>query len=72
MDQGINKCISNATVIEIYNIVYQGITDHPEVIKEDVKELDEKELAPPPQCALNKNNIHTWGKAILNLYKSDN
>ena len=37
-------------------------------MKEDAKEFDGKELA--PQCALNKNNIHTWQKAILDVYKS--
>ena len=29
----------------MYNNVYQGIQDHYEVMKEDLKELDEKQLA---------------------------
>ena len=28
-------------------------------------------MAPLSQCALSKNNIHTWGKAIFDAYKSE-
>ena len=41
----------------VFNTAYQGIQDHSEVMKEDVKELDGR-VGSPPQCGLNKNNIH--------------
>ena len=69
--QGINKCISNATFIEIYNTASWGIQDPYEVIEEGVKVLDGKELARPLEVVLNKNNIPAWVKAILDSCKSE-
>ena len=39
--------------------------------KKALKKKNWEELAPPPQCALSKNNIHNWGKAIFDAYKSE-
>ena len=47
----------------MYNTAYQGIRDHYEIMNE--------ELAPLPQCALNKSSTHTWEKEILDVYKSE-
>ena len=67
--QGAGKCISNASVIEMYETAYRGILDHHSVMKVCMKEFSGKTLAPLPQCALNKSNIHLYEKAIVEAYK---
>ena len=45
--KGITKCISNATVIEMYNTAYQRIRDYYELMKEGVKEEELRIIGSP-------------------------
>ena len=46
-----------------------GILDHHSVMKVCMKEFSGRTLAPPPQCALNKSDIHLYEKVIVEAYK---
>ena len=45
----------------MYETAYRGIRDH-DIMRESFKEFGGKEVAPPSQCALSKNNIDTCEK----------
>ena len=55
--QGVLKCLSNSSVIDMYETGYKGLRDICNVWKKGFKDLGGKELAPPLQFALTKNNI---------------
>ena len=67
--KGAIKCLSNASVIQMYETAYRGILDHHSVMKACMKESSGKTLVPPPQCAFNKSNIHLYEKAIVEANK---
>ena len=50
--QRINKCISNATVIEMYNTAYQRIRDYYEVMKEGAKEEELRRIGSPTSMCI--------------------
>ena len=62
--QGAIECLSNSSVIEMYETAYHGILNHHSVMKACTKEFGGKMLAPPPQCALN-----LYEKGIVEAYK---
>ena len=72
---GVNKCLSESAIIEMYNTTYRGIYDHHLVQKESYKDLyglpKEKIIMAPQQCCLDKNNIIKYEKAILKAYKKN-
>ena len=67
--QGAINCLSNASVIVMYETAYHGILDHHSVMKASMKEFSDKTLGPSPQCILNKSNVHLYEKAIVEAYK---
>ena len=72
---GVNKCLSESAIIEMYNTAYRGIYNHHLVQEESYKELyglpKEKTTMAPQQCCLDKNNIIKYEKAILKAYKKN-
>ena len=58
---GVNKCLSESAIIEMYITAYRGIYDHHLVQEESYKELyglpKEKTIMAPQQCCFDKNNI---------------
>ena len=71
---GVNKCLSESAIIEMYNTAYRGIYNHHLVQEESYKELyglpKEKTIMAPQQCCLDKNNITKY-EAILKAYKKN-
>ena len=71
---GVNKCLSESAIIEMYNTAHRGIYDH-HLVQESYKELHglpkEKTITTPQQCCLDKNNIIKYEKAILKAYKKN-
>ena len=71
---GVNKCLSESAIIEIYNTAYKGIYNHHLVQEKSYKELyglpKEKTIMTPQKCCLDKNNIK-YEKAILKAYKKN-
>ena len=72
---GVNKCLSESTIIEMYNTAYRGIYDHHLVQEESYKEFyslpKEKTIMATQQCFLDKNNIIKYEKVILKAYKKN-
>ena len=57
----INKCILEATTIEIYRRSYRGMYDHYLIQKAVLEALNtgkEVTIPPPSECSVDKNNIH--------------
>ena len=58
---GVNKGLSERSIIEMYNTAYRGIYDHHLVQEESYKELyglsKEKSIMSPQQFCLDKNSI---------------
>ena len=53
----------------MYETAYEGLRDICNVSKKGLKDLGGKELAPPSQFALTKNNIALWEQASVEAYK---
>ena len=72
---GVNKYLSESTIIAMYNTAYRGICNHHLVQEESYKELfglpKEKTIMAPQQSCLDKNNIIKYEKAILKAYKKN-
>ena len=71
---GINKCILEATTIEIYKTSYHGIYDHYPIQKAALEALNtgkDVTIPPPPGYSADKNNIHDWENCILEACKTD-
>ena len=59
---GVNKRLSEASVIEQYNVSYRGIVDHYHVQQEDVEQRygeanNNIKILSPQECCLDRNNI---------------
>ena len=53
----------------MYETAYEHLTNICHAWKKGLKDLGGKELAPPSQFALTKNNIGLWEQAILEAHK---
>ena len=66
---GLNKCLSEAAIIEMYDTAYRGIYDQSLVLTEDFKQMLDKTsrntVMPLQQAVLNKDNIILYERAIL-------
>ena len=55
--QGVNKCISNATIIDYYQSSIDVVKDYHKLLKTSGKK-EFKTLPPPPEERLNTYNIN--------------
>ena len=63
--QGVNKCISNATIIDYYQSSIDVVKDYHSLLKTSGNQ-ELKSLPPPPEVRLNAHNINDVYK---NLYE---
>ena len=63
--QGANKCLSNAAVVENYEIGYEMVNEYHNTIKSSHDQLHKIPL--PPKVCLNCHNILDVQKAILEV-----
>ena len=63
--QGANKCLSNAAVVENYEIGYEMVNEYHNTIKSSHDQLHK--IPPPPKVPLNCHNILDVQKAILEV-----
>ena len=67
---GANKMTSNATTIEFYDTVIDGVREYHTTVLKDT-EIDKRKIAPPPKVRLNKDNIRIPQNALLITFRKD-
>ena len=68
---GANKMTSNATTIEFYDTVRDGVKKYHTTVLKAI-EIDKRKIPPPPKVRLNKDNICVLQNALLNKFRKDN
>ena len=68
---GANKMTSNATTIEFYDTVRDGVKKYHTAVLKAI-EIDKRKIPLPPKVRLNKDNICVPQNALLNKFRKDN
>ena len=73
---GVNKRLSEAAVIEQYEVAYAGIAEHHAVQQRQLQDkyagiTNNITIEKPQKCCLDDNNIFKYEKSILSAYQTD-
>ena len=68
---GVNKCLSNEAILETYDTAMSGTREYHKLLTTSTTGPVDVTLSPPVEIAINKDNIATLERSILDGYRYD-